>query len=108
MGHKRKEGSIYAKKPVLQWMRDNAKDGNGQTLCVSAEAAEKALQIVEQHISDRVKMAILVNKGLSEKTLCVSHFTLAADARAKHKPAPPAPPAIEKRRRGRPSKTANK
>lgn len=108
MGHKRKEGLHYAKKPILQWMRDHAKTSDGHEMCVSAEAAEKMLQIIEADISERVRKALLVKTGLSEKALCVSHFTLADDAWRKKAETAPAPPVIVKRRRGRPSKTTNK
>jgi hypothetical protein len=108
MGHKRKEGLHYASKPILQWMRDHAKSSDGQTLCVSAEAAEKMLHIIEAEISERVRGALLVKTGLGDRAMCVSHFTLAEDARRKRVEDAPAQPVIVKRRRGRPSKTTNK
>jgi hypothetical protein len=108
MGHKRNEGSHYAKKPFVSWMRENARGSDGQNLCVSAEAAEKALQIVESEISDAIKKALLVKSGLGDKALCASHFTLADDARRKKRKEAPAVPVVAKRRRGRPSKAANK
>lgn len=108
MGHKRKEGVHYSKRPILQWMRDHAKTSDGREMCVSAEAAEKMLQIVEADISEHVAKALRVKRGLNEKALCVSHFTLADDVRRKRTEDAPAPPVIVKRRRGRPSKTTNK
>lgn len=106
MGHKRKEGAHYPKKPILQRMRDEANLGD-RSICVSAEAAEKALQIIEEKLTECILKALQVKNGLHEKSLCVSHFTLADDARRKQHEQPTAL-IIEKRKRGRRPKNANK
>ena len=106
MGHGRKEGTFYAKKPILQHMRNHSV-GETRTLCVSDEAATEVLRRIEKKLSKLVSDANQVRNGLSEKSLCVAHFTLATDARRKA-PEPEPAESAAKKKRGRPRKTANK